>query len=149
MIPKFNYCTVVSHVKAPLKELAFVSVLYAVTIVCWREKFITLVHNLNNMPPLDEGINCIPHGLHVEHPISFVSYGQRIAALIDQIIKVEKHQDIHEGNHIVISDKPLADWCILMMNLFPLNKKILPFIRSAKQDDDNGASNIVLPCPGS
>jgi hypothetical protein len=26
---------------------------------------------------------------------------------------------------------------------------LVPFIRIAKQDDDYGASNIVLPCPGS
>jgi hypothetical protein len=35
--------------------------------------------------------------------------------------------------------------CRLLCNVRPMNQ----FIRSRKQDDFDGASNIILPCPGS
>jgi hypothetical protein len=73
---------------------------------------------------------------------------------------------VHQGGivHFWQANKlyEVEDWCIHGPNMlsfvvvtgsqrfYIMGCYIPPTeIRSAKQDDDNGASNIVLPCPGS
>ncbi len=90
MIPKDCIGFVVSCVKATLIESMLLSFLHVVMLVQWGENLIYLRNNLNNMPPFYQGINCIPHGMLVKHPFSFIFSGERILILIFQLVLFKK-----------------------------------------------------------
>ena len=90
MIPKYYTCIMVSRVKAPLIELMLLFFLHVVAFVRWGENLISLTSNLDNMPPFYQGINCIPHGMLVKHPFSFIFSGERILILIFQLVLFKK-----------------------------------------------------------
>ncbi len=48
----------------------------------------------------------------------------------------------------ILPQIPLSGIMFLLIQ-FPMILKCIPYIRSAKRDDNYGASNIILPCPGS
>ncbi len=114
MIPKYYTCIVVSRVKAPLIELTLLSFLHAVAFMQWGENLISLTSNLDDMPPFYQGIYCIPHGMLIKHPFSFISSSQRILNLIFQLILIDKHQWIDKYNDMVTCVKPQVIRCLTM-----------------------------------
>jgi hypothetical protein len=75
MIAKYHTSIVVSCVKASMKKILLLPFLHAVAFVWWGESLIFLRDNLDNMTPLYQGINCIPHAILVNHPFPFVPSG--------------------------------------------------------------------------
>jgi hypothetical protein len=59
-----------------MEKILLLPFLHVVAFVRWGGSLISLRDNLDNMPPLYQGINCIPHSiLLIKHPFPFVPSG--------------------------------------------------------------------------
>jgi hypothetical protein len=92
MIPKYHTSIVVSCVKASMIKILLLPFLHAVAFVQWGGSLIFLRDYLNNMRPLYQGINCIPHDILAKHHFSFIPSGYGILDLILQLVLIKKRQ---------------------------------------------------------